>query len=338
MAGHLNSSFVNILRGSARTLVVGLALVAPAQAQDLAQWDTGVQLRGAFPGPTDESTPQQEPGDAVAPPSNTTIIPRTGGPPAAATTAAHVNLVALLTADGQRIDQGLVWRIYEDAPAAKGEPKLLMTKREPNPTVSLEPGDYIINASFGRADLTRNITVTPGASMSEKFVLNAGGLRAKVLVDGKAPPPNTVSFDIYSGERDQSDNRTKVMSHAKPNLVMRLNAGIYRIVSTYGDANAVVEADVTVEAGKLTEATISHSAARVTFKLVTRLGGEALPDTEWTVQTPEGQVVKRSVGALPTHILAPGTYTVIAKSGARAFKRDFTLANGEIAQVEVLMR
>jgi hypothetical protein len=119
---------------------------------------------------------------------------------------------------------------------------------------------------------------------------------------------------------------------------MRLNAGIYRIVSTYGDANAVVEADVTVEAGKLTEATILHSAARATFKLVTRLGGEALPDTEWTVQTPEGQVVKHSVGALPTHILAPGTYTVIAKSGARAFKRDFTLANGEIAQVEVLMR
>jgi hypothetical protein len=338
MAGHLNSSFVNILRGLAWALIVGLALVGPAQAQDLVQWDTGVQLRGAFPGPTDEQTPQQEPGGAVAPPSNTTIIPRTGGPPAAATTAAQVNLVALLTADGQRIDQGLVWRIYEDAPAAKGEPKLLMTKHEPNPTVSLEPGDYIINASFGRADLTRNITVTAGASMSEKFVLNAGGLRAKVLVDGKAPAPNTVSFDIYSGERDQSDNRTKVMSHVKPNLVMRLNAGIYRIVSTYGDANAVVEADVTVEAGKLTEAIISHSAARVTFKLVTRLGGEALPDTEWTVQTPAGQVIKRSVGALPTHILAPGTYTVIAKSGARAFKRDFTLANGEIAQVEVLMR
>jgi hypothetical protein len=336
MAEHLNTLCVRLLRGSARALIVGLVLVGPVRAQ--AQWDTGIELRGAFPGPTDEASPQQEPDAAVAPPSNTTIIPRTGGPPALETTSAQINLVALLTADGQRIDQGIVWRVYEDAPKAKGAPKLLMTKREPSPTVSLEPGDYVINATFGRADLTRTITVTPGASMSEKFVLNAGGLRAKVLVDGKAPAPNTVSFDIYSGERDQSDNRTKVMSRVKPNLVMRLNAGIYRIVSTYGDANAVVEADVTVEAGKLTEATISHSAARVTFKLVTRVGGEALPDTQWTVQTPEGQVVKRSVGALPTHILAPGTYTIVAKSGARAFKRDFSLANGEIAQVEVLMR
>ncbi|MCK9912438.1 hypothetical protein MXD81_25005, partial [Microbacteriaceae bacterium K1510] len=83
----------------------------------------------------------------------------------------------------------------------------------------------------------------------------------------------------------------------------------YRIVSRYGDANAKVEADVTVEAGKLTEATISHSAARVTFKLVTRIGGEALPDTQWTVQTPDGQMVLQSIGALPTHILAPGTYS-----------------------------
>ena len=197
--------------------------------------------------------------------------------PAAATAAAQVNLLALLTADGQRIDQGLVWRIYEDAPAAKGETKLLMTMREPSPTVSLSRAT---TSSMHRFRARRPDAQHHGdarrASMSEKFVLNAGGLRAKVLVDGKAPPPNTVSYDIFSGERDQSDNRTKVMSHAKPNIVIRLNAGIYRIVSTYGDANATVEADVTVEAGKLTEATITHSAARVTFKLVTELGGEAL--------------------------------------------------------------
>ena len=43
--------------------------------------------------------------------------------------------------------------------------------------------------------------------------------------------------------------------------LVRLNAGIYRIVSTYGDANATVEADVTVEAGKLSEASVTHSAA-----------------------------------------------------------------------------
>jgi hypothetical protein len=213
-----------------------------------------------------------------------------------------------------------------------------MTKHEPSPTIDLDPGDYIVNAAFGRADITRKITVTAGTKASEKFVLNAGGLKVKVLVDGVEPPANTVAYDILSSERDQLDNRVRVLGGARPNIINRLNAGIYRIASRYGDANAKVEADVTVEAGKLTEATVSHSAARVTFKLVTRVGGEALPDTQWTIQTPEGVVVTRSVGALPTHILAPGTYSVTAKSSAGAYKRDFTLANGEVAQVEVLMQ
>ena len=145
-----------------------------------------------------------------------------------------------------------------------------MTRREASPTINLEPGDYIVNAAFGRADITRKIVVAAGGATSEKFVLNAGGLKVKVLVDGVEPPANTVAYDILSSERDQLDNRVRVLGGARPNVINRLNAGIYRIVSRYGDANAKVEADVTVEAGKLTEATVSHSAARVTFKLVNR--------------------------------------------------------------------
>ena len=130
----------------------------------------------------------------------------------------------------------------------------------------------------------------------------------------------------------------RVLAVSFTERINRLNAGIYRIVSRYGDANAKVEADVTVEAGKLTEATVTHSAARVTLKLVNRLGGEALPDTQWTVHAPDGELVLQSVGALPTHILAPGTYSVTAKSTSGVYKRDFTVANGEVAQVEVLMQ
>ena len=322
------------------SLLAAMLCLAPA-ASALAQeqqvpWENGVTLRGAVP-----SSEEAAPGDApatVTVPTNTTVVPRTEAPAPEANTPAQVNLVALLTADGQRIDQGLSWRIYQEAPGKKGQPKLLMTKTDASPTLSLRPGDYIVNAAFGRADLTRKITVAPGATTSEKFVLNAGGLRVKALVGGAAPAPNSVSYDIYSGERDQSDNRTKIVGNLKPDVVVRLNAGIYRIVSTYGDANAEVEADVTVEAGKLSEATVTHAAARVTFKLVAREGGEALPDTQWTLQTADGEVVKRSVGALPTHIVAPGTYTVVAKTGGRAFKRDFTVADGETSQVEVLMR
>jgi hypothetical protein len=317
-------------------LAAVLAAAAPqAIAQDAP--DGGTQLRGAFPPDTGRVAPSAAvPGPTL--PANTTVVPRAPAADGSVPTGGQVNLEALLTVDGQRIDQGLVWRIFASARDARSPPRLVMTKREANPTVELDAGEYIVNAAFGRADITRKIVVTAGSASSEKFVLNAGGLKVKVLVDGNEPPANSVAYDILSSERDQSDNRVRVLAGAKPNVINRLNAGIYRIVSRYGDANAKVEADVTVEAGKLTEATVTHSAARVTFKLVTRVGGEALPDTQWTVQTPDGQTVMRSVGALPTHILAPGNYSVTAKSASGVFKRDFTLANGEVAQVEVLMQ
>lgn len=275
---------------------------------------------------------------------NTTIVPR--APPdtkskATAAAAGQTTFVALLTEDGQRIDQGMVWRIFEDSKgaAAGTKNKLLSVYKEASPSVKLSPGDYVVNAAFGRANLTRKISIKPGSPAIEQFVLNAGGLRMAALIgNGEPAPPNTISYDIYSDERDQFGNRSLVMRGAKPSLIIRLNSGIYQIASTYGDANATVRADVTVEAGKLTEVTVAHASARVTFKLVSRAGGEALADTQWSIAMPQGEMVKESVGALPTHILAPGNYVVSARSGGRVFSRSFSVQHGQATQVEVVMQ
>ena len=235
----------------------------------------------------------------------------------------------MLTQDGQNIEQGLVWRVFRDKPGPDGKLRLVSTHREASPTLRLEAGDYIVNVAFGRAHLTRKIAVSSERPVQERFVLNAGGLRlAPALANGEAVNDKAVSYEIYSDERDQYGQRTKVMSAVKPGLVIRLNAGIYNVVGTYGDANAVARADVTVEAGKLTEATLSHAAAKVTFKLVARAGGDAIADTQWNVANAQGEIVKESVGALPTHVFAPGTYTVSAKNAGEVFQRTVHRAGG----------
>jgi hypothetical protein len=272
-------------------------------------------------------------------PSNTTVVPRSSAEPKANPNIGEVSLAAFLTDEGQRIEQGLVWRVFAEPAANEARPKLLSTSREASPTVKLPPGSYAINAAFGRAHLTRKIKVEGGTSTQERFVLNAGGLRVNAVVgNGEAAPERSVSYDVLSGETDQLGNRSKIMSGARTGIIVRLNAGIYQIVSTYGDANATVKADVTVEAGKLTEATVAHQGARVTFKLVTRAGGEAQADTQWSVHTTHGDLVKESAGALPTHILGPGSYIVTAKNGGRSFRRAFTVQSGETAQIEVAMQ
>jgi hypothetical protein len=267
------------------------------------------------------------------------VAPGTAEKPAVDPGAAiQVPMTARLTADGEEIEEGLIWRVFGRSPSGENGTALLFTQQVARPTFKLHAGDYVVNAAFGRAHITRRISVKPDQpdGTVEDFVLNAGGLRVKAQVGGSDAPQNTVSFSIYS-DRDQTDNRKLILSAARPNLVVRLNAGIYHIVSTYGDCNATVRSDVTVEAGKLTEAVVTHSAAKATLKLVHRAGGEALPDTQWTIQTPEGEEIKESVGALPTHILAPGKYVVLAKSQGRAFQREITLANGETTQVELVM-
>lgn len=268
---------------------------------------------------------------------STTVTKQPAPPPAAGPPGSSlVRLIALLTADGQRIDNDLVWRIFEESRDAGRPGKLLHTFREAAPAVRLMPGNYVVNAAFGRAHITRKITVSAAVEATEPFVLNAGGLRVQMAGSSGKIDSSKATFDIMSDERDQSGNRTVVLSRAKPGVVVRLNSGIYHVVSTYGDANAVVASDVTVEAGKLTEMTITHRPARITLKLVTRQGGEALPDTSWTLMTADGRTVKESVGALPTHFIAPGSYLAIAKTQGQVFRREFAVKEDDVAEIEVL--
>lgn len=249
----------------------------------------------------------------------------------------NIRLEAVLTDDGQRIEQGLVWRVFKSEQDASGRPKLVATLREPAPVVRLTPGDYSVNVAFGRANLTRKIQVKT-VDAAERFVLNAGGLKVIADVGGQPPPPNSVSYSVQADERDQRGQRVTILQNAKPGLIIRLNAGIYQITSTYGDANATVRAYVTVEAGKLTEASISHSAAKVAFKLVTEPRGDALPGTRWSIQTRSGEIVKESVGVFPTHILAPGTYAAFASRDGKTYRRDFMVKAGDTVKVEVVIR
>ena len=90
--------------------------------------------------------------------------------------------------------------------------------------------------------------------------------------------------------------------------------GIYHIVSNYGDANSVVRSDIRVQTAKLTDVTVTHRAAIITLKLVNERGGEALANTQWTVLTPGGDIIKEVIGAFPRVILAEGDYRAIARN------------------------
>lgn len=299
-------------------------------------WGTNVRPQPTTPAPSIPNAPNVPPfkGTTIETPANTTIVAR---PSSENRTGGQVTLSAKVTEDGADIEHGAVWRIYRDKPGPDGKLRMLSQHRDATPILRLDVGDYFVHVAYGRANLTRKITVAAGKTVNEKFVINAGGLKiAAVLASGETVPDNTVVYSVLSDERDQFGNRITVLSGARPGTTVRLNAGLYQVQSTYGDANAIVRGEVAVEPGKVTEATLVHSAARATFRLVTRPGSEALSDTQWSIVGGHGETVKESAGAFPTHILAPGIYAVVAKRLGQSFRREFTVQAGETVSVELV--
>ncbi len=247
-------------------------------------------------------------------------------------------LSAMLANDTPPLNSGVIWRIYDGRAQEDGSYQLLHRLRQARTTVTLAPGDYLINAAYGHANLTKRVTVWPGKRKENVFNLNAGGLRLYATL-AKQPllSEQSLTFDVFSEESDQFGNRRKVVAGAKSGVVLRLNSGNYRVESTYGDANAVMQVDVTVEPGKMTEATIDHQAGKVTFRLVEKAGGEALADTIWHIYAEDGQLVKKSGGAFPSHVLAAGRYDVRVEHGGRQFAAKFSVAPGDKKQVELVM-
>lgn len=243
-----------------------------------------------------------------------------------------VGFQAFVTQTGPVLKKGVTWRVYSFP-----DRKLLSVHSAALTTAHLAPGTYFVNAAYGLANLTRKIEVKPGAPDEESFVLNAGALQVLAKFMDDRPIKAGIRFTIQSDDQDQFGNRPTILSNVKPGRMVRLNAGGYHIISAYGDTNAKVEANVVVEPGKLTVATIKQSAAKVTFRLVQKPGGEALADTQWTILTASGEVVTKGAGALPTHILAAGEYTVIARHNGLSYIGKFTVQSDKPEQVEVAM-
>jgi hypothetical protein len=251
---------------------------------------------------------------------------------------ANYKMEAKLAEGGAPLSEGVTWRVFANKPGADGTLPEVTELTGGSVAVKLDPGTYLVHAAFGRAGTTKRITVTPDRS-GGVFVLNAGGMRLSALVGKDQPlPPGEVSFDIYAPDEGGAEERALLMPNAPAGTIIGLNAGTYHVISRYGDSNAVVRADIRVEAGKLTEATVYQKAARMTLKLVAEHGGEALADTAWSVVTPAGESVAENVGAFPSVVLAAGDYTAIAKHDGKIFERNFTVEAGLNRDVEVIAK
>lgn len=310
-------------------LTVLMSGVLPLTTQTFAQ-DTATEMP---PMPRPRPDPDSLPPPASQPAPNA-ATPATDAIAAAVSTPQSVRLTARITQDGAPIPDGLVWRIFDTKPDATGELALVAKSDDGAAEVELPPGEYVVHVAYGRAQTSETMAVVPGAN-EKTFVLEAGALRLNSAVTGDiAIPASLLKFDIFTSGDEAT--RTVIAEGLAANDIVTLNAGTYHIVSHFGDVNAVVRADLRVEPGQLTDATLYHHASQVSFKLVSEAGGEAIADVEWTVKTADGATIFSDLGAFPSTVLAEGDYLVLAKQGEQVFNREFQIQAGSPREIEVL--
>jgi hypothetical protein len=237
--------------------------------------------------------------------------------------------------DAPSISGGLIWRVYASNPDVNGMFRLIKEDRAATPTFVLPPGNYVVHASLGLASAAKAVQLLAD-TVREVFDIPAGGVRLEGRVSDARIPTGQITFDIYPGSQFDTAERRPIAQNVMTGDVVLLPEGTYYIVSIYGDVNSVVRSDVRVQAAKLTDIVVTHRAAVITFKLVNTSGGEALANTQWTVLTPDGDVIKASIGAFPRLVLAEGDYHLIARNEGQPYQRDFKVISGVDGEVELL--
>jgi hypothetical protein len=338
-----------------------LILAAVGGGETLAQSRSGQSALQA-PGPASQAQalpvpPADIPNVPQPPPGPTIITPGSVFPPPPAPTQAPLALppsppqqaapslrpgemtlatIARFGRDAPQITAGLHWRVYADKPDQSGAFRIIKEDRAAQPTFALPRGGYVVHVSFGLASAVKAVQLR--SDTREVFEIPAGGLALKGQVGDVRIPSGQISFDIYKGSQFDPGERRPVAANVLTGDVALLPEGTYYILSKYGDGNSVVRSDIRVQAGKLTDVTVTHRAASIMFKLVSRRGGEALANTDWAVVSPAGDTITESKGAFPRVILAEGEYKVIARNDDKVYQQDLRVITGVDGEIEVLAR
>jgi hypothetical protein len=312
---------------------IGPSLVPPGPPSGVLTPPSGpMQLQSAPPA----SAPSQVLAPPPPPPSTATAVPTVPMVPAG---QVALMVSARFGREPPNITGGLHWRVYPDKPDATGAFRMLREERAAAPIFVLPPGGYVVHVAFGLATAAKKVQLR-SETVRESFEIAAGGARFEGRVGDSRIPPGQVSFDIFRGSQFEAgggEQRALAANVATSDVVL-LPEGTYHVISNYGNSNATVRSDIRVQLGKLTDVVVNHRAAVITLKLVNERGGEALANTQWSVLTPGGDVVKEAVGAFPKVILAEGEYSVVARNEDKTFNGKFKVEPGFDREIEVMAR
>ena len=229
-----------------------------------------------------------------------------------------LELSARLTPEGGPIQQNISWTIR----GPDGDS--VYASESGTADVSLAPGDYVIDASYGATLVEKLVSLPAATRLKISFVLEAGGLKVEPLLGKIDVPPVASRVRVFS-----MDGRKLVAVSVTPGEIIRLPQGTYRVESQVSTGNVKAVADVHVTAGRIASVKIAHKAGLARLAFV----GAPNAAVRWEIEDQSGSPIATRGGINANVTLLPGTYTARAEVGAELLTATFNIAAGEVRDI-----
>lgn len=229
-----------------------------------------------------------------------------------------LELSARLTPDGGPLQENISWTIR----GPDGD--TVYSGTEGTADVSLAPGDYVVDASYGAVLVEKLVSIPDATRLKISFVLDAGGLKVEPMLGKIDVPPVASRVRVFS-----MDGRKLVAVSVTPGEIIRLAQGTYRVESQVSTGNVKAVADVHVAAGRVATVKIAHKAG------LARLAFVGAPNSvvRWEIEDQSGDAIATRGGINANVTLLPGTYTARAEVGAELLTATFNIAAGEVRDI-----
>jgi hypothetical protein len=226
-----------------------------------------------------------------------------------------------LSEDGGLINRPISWRVK----AFGGE--TLLAREADSAELPAEPGDYIVEASYGAVKVERKLTLLEGQRLGVTLVFNVGGLRILPKLKQIGLPAAKPFTSIY--RTSGIDGGTLVAITEEPGEILRLGAGSYRIESRFQPGNASAMTEVTVKPGLMSAVEIDMSAG------IARLAVEGAEDHDviWFITDASGEALPGVAGPAADVVLKPGRYKLRTQIDGDASTSAFTIEPGQISAI-----
>ena len=217
------------------------------------------------------------------------------------------------------------WPISWQVKAYGGE--TLFSRDAETASLPAEPGDYVVEASYGAVKLERRLTLLAGQRLAVTFVLNAGGLRILPKLKQLGLPAARPFTSVYKSSG--VDGGTLVAITEEPGEILRLGAGSYRIESRFQPGNAEAMTEVMVKAGLLSAVELDMTAG------IARLdaSGTGEHDIYWIITDAKGKALPGIPGPTADVVLKPGRYGLSTRIDGVEKTSAFTIEPGRVSAI-----